>query len=486
MASRLFIKKPKHLLAKIANEIAPCAFCQREVDDELLYGKLYSFGDIHCHYFCVLLSCCLLQKGDDVDGLFGFLYPDVLVEIERKMFLLPPGGSLTGISYCQQHAPKQTINAEIMEKVKERRKKLRAGLHEGDETQRGSWNRTRSRRSTNGIYLVDGVSVCVPPEETTMLRTGHQVLVLHSKTPQLCMKIKDKSDLIVPKQEPEKPFEYQNMNNTIAAITPVVLTEEFLEKNLPIISPNKHINTVNIQNNSVMEVSENNEIVNINFKINETPKGKMSFKFSPAKDVTDKHDIDLDLETFKSQYLSEIVGVAKENKGFIEDPRDKKKRKRKADTEESDKKKRKITRNLKNQSTEKVETKRKKPMAANGCENNIKEKRAKLKKNKKVVVEFKKPKKKPKKRCGTELSIRNKGIRVNIRWVKERLKLKITKANENKNLKQCVLQFSQERPRNIVMAPADVSPLKRKYTKKDKLCDNLVQTSLHSFFKVTE
>ncbi|XP_050677008.1 PHD finger protein 7-like [Leptidea sinapis] len=167
MASRLFIKKPKHLLAKIANEIAPCAFCQREVDDELLYGKLYSFGDIHCHYFCVLLSCCLLQKGDDVDGLFGFLYPDVLVEIERskkhkcsychqegaslgcsvkkckKQFHLPCGREKNALSmfygnyksYCQQHAPKQTINAEIMEKVKERRKKLRAGLHEGDDNE---------------------------------------------------------------------------------------------------------------------------------------------------------------------------------------------------------------------------------------------------------------------------------------------------------------------------------------------------------------
>lgn len=31
-----------------------------------------------------LLSCCLVQKGKDEEGLFGFLYPDILVEVERS------------------------------------------------------------------------------------------------------------------------------------------------------------------------------------------------------------------------------------------------------------------------------------------------------------------------------------------------------------------------------------------------------------------
>lgn len=138
----------------VTEDIIPCAICGREVDDEVLYGKIYAIGDIQCHYFCVLLSCCLVQKGRETDGLFGFLYRDILAEIERakkhkcsycsrggatlgcsvsqcrKQFHLPCGREKNAVSlfygnyksYCQQHVPKQKVHDNVMESIKQRRK----------------------------------------------------------------------------------------------------------------------------------------------------------------------------------------------------------------------------------------------------------------------------------------------------------------------------------------------------------------------------
>ncbi|CAG9577613.1 unnamed protein product [Danaus chrysippus] len=157
MAYRRGSTSRKHLLAKIAEKSVPCAFCRLEVDDEAMYGKLYSIGDIHCHYFCVLLSCCLIQKGKDSEGLFGFLYQDILAEIERskkhkcsycykegatlgcsvsqcrKQFHLPCGRERNVVSlyygnfksFCEKHAPKQNIPSFIMDKAKIRKSMMR-------------------------------------------------------------------------------------------------------------------------------------------------------------------------------------------------------------------------------------------------------------------------------------------------------------------------------------------------------------------------
>ncbi|XP_030036260.2 uncharacterized protein LOC115451975 [Manduca sexta] len=150
--------------AKLVTENrVPCAFCQRDVDDELIYGKLYAIGDIQCHYFCVLLSSCLIQKGRDDAGLFGFMYNDILAEIERskkhkcsycgrdgatlgcavsqcrKQFHLPCGRERNAVSlfygnyksFCQNHARKQKIPDNIMEKVKIRKREANKKKCEG-------------------------------------------------------------------------------------------------------------------------------------------------------------------------------------------------------------------------------------------------------------------------------------------------------------------------------------------------------------------
>ncbi|CAB3238075.1 unnamed protein product [Arctia plantaginis] len=144
----------KNIVAKlVTGKTVPCAFCNRKVDDELQYGKLYAIGNVQCHYYCVLLSSCLIQKGKDEHGLFGFLYEDILAEVERckkhkcsycsqiganlgcsisqcrKQFHLPCGRERNSVSlfygnyktFCQNHAPKQKIPEVIMVKARLRK-----------------------------------------------------------------------------------------------------------------------------------------------------------------------------------------------------------------------------------------------------------------------------------------------------------------------------------------------------------------------------
>ncbi|XP_045489065.1 uncharacterized protein LOC110997799 [Pieris rapae] len=166
MAGRYLLptRKYQHTLARVATERAPCCFCKRDVDDELLYGKLYAIGDIHCHYFCVLLSCCLIQHGKDDEGLFGFLYPDILAEVERskkhkcsycmkegatlgcsksqcrKQFHLPCGRNKNAVSmfhgnfksFCQHHVPKQKLPNNILENIKDRKLKMKKSKLDND------------------------------------------------------------------------------------------------------------------------------------------------------------------------------------------------------------------------------------------------------------------------------------------------------------------------------------------------------------------
>ncbi|XP_045526535.1 uncharacterized protein LOC123715529 [Pieris brassicae] len=166
MSGKLLLptRKYQHTLARVATERAPCCFCKRDVDDELLYGKLYAIGEIHCHYFCVLLSCCLIQHGKDEEGLFGFLYPDILAEVERskkhkcsycmkegatlgcsktqcrKQFHLPCGRDKNAVSmfygnfksFCQQHVPKQKLPNNILDNIKNRKVKMKKSKVDND------------------------------------------------------------------------------------------------------------------------------------------------------------------------------------------------------------------------------------------------------------------------------------------------------------------------------------------------------------------
>ncbi|XP_050068693.1 dentin sialophosphoprotein-like [Anopheles maculipalpis] len=61
-----------------------CFLCKSSVDDELLFGRFYSKWKLTVHYYCLLLSSNLVQRGsNDTVGIFGFLESDIRKENER-------------------------------------------------------------------------------------------------------------------------------------------------------------------------------------------------------------------------------------------------------------------------------------------------------------------------------------------------------------------------------------------------------------------
>ncbi|KAK7863552.1 hypothetical protein R5R35_011177 [Gryllus longicercus] len=69
-----------------------CCFCLTTYEDEALYGKFYKIEEITTHYFCLLLSSKVQQRGSDNEGILGFLPMDIRNEVKR-------GKKLTCI-YC--------------------------------------------------------------------------------------------------------------------------------------------------------------------------------------------------------------------------------------------------------------------------------------------------------------------------------------------------------------------------------------------------
>lgn len=60
-----------------------CVFCNKREDDELHFGKFHTSGKLSAHYYCLLFSSGLEQKGKDDEGIQGFLNPDIEKEVKR-------------------------------------------------------------------------------------------------------------------------------------------------------------------------------------------------------------------------------------------------------------------------------------------------------------------------------------------------------------------------------------------------------------------
>ncbi|XP_076618815.1 uncharacterized protein LOC143340565 isoform X1 [Colletes latitarsis] len=122
-----------------------CCFCGLSEDNELEFGKFYKHGDIVTHYYCLLLSSNMEQKGRDNEGILGFLASDIRKELRRgkrlvcsyckkngatlgccntkckRIFHYPCGlraGTLNQFfgefrSFCKHHRPKQKIDPQI-------------------------------------------------------------------------------------------------------------------------------------------------------------------------------------------------------------------------------------------------------------------------------------------------------------------------------------------------------------------------------------
>lgn len=268
------------------------------------------------------------------------------------------------------------------------------------------------------------------------------------------------------------------------------------------------LKTVDIQKNSSLEISENDEIVNIDVvKMNHTENNdvfnnltvkslspvkteKCAFKFSPIdKETLQQNNLDIDFQSFKNQYLNEVDRDFKCEFAHKHVQNEFKPANLQSVIDFA------IDASIKEKTRKKLKRKHQKSGVA-------KEKGVTLvyqdlnKKNIKLICENKNetldvtvdtPKIKKKHRKEKK----NRGnIQVKIKWREERLKLKITqskgvkKETQDNTMRQYVLNYSKEQSKvlNLLKPCHDVSVKKKKYVKTEQSPDNLVQTSLHSFF----
>uniref|UniRef100_A0A665TPK4 G2/M-phase specific E3 ubiquitin protein ligase n=1 Tax=Echeneis naucrates TaxID=173247 RepID=A0A665TPK4_ECHNA len=120
-----------------------CVLCRFSDDDPVLFGEKVTLKEhkLTVHYFCLLTSCGVYQRGKEDQGVFGFLVDDIKQEIRRTARLTCCGckkkgacvgcnvrscrksvhfpcsrtqkfiSQFTGLfpSYCPDHSPRQTL-----------------------------------------------------------------------------------------------------------------------------------------------------------------------------------------------------------------------------------------------------------------------------------------------------------------------------------------------------------------------------------------
>ncbi|XP_054469569.1 G2/M phase-specific E3 ubiquitin-protein ligase isoform X2 [Anoplopoma fimbria] len=141
------MKKKKARMSKVAdagsNQEECCALCRLSGDDPAMFGEKVTLKEhkLSVHYFCLLTSCGVYQRGDENEGVFGFLVDDIKQEIRRSARLMCSGckkkgacvgcnvrscrrmvhfpcgrkhnfiSQFTGLfpSYCPDHSPTQSL-----------------------------------------------------------------------------------------------------------------------------------------------------------------------------------------------------------------------------------------------------------------------------------------------------------------------------------------------------------------------------------------
>ncbi|XP_056282143.1 G2/M phase-specific E3 ubiquitin-protein ligase isoform X3 [Pseudoliparis swirei] len=122
---------------------AGCALCRLSEDDPAVLGEKITLKEhkLSVHYFCLLTSCGVYQRGEEDEGVFGFLVEDIKQEIRRSARLACGGckkkGACVGCnvrscrrmvhfpcgrrrgflsqfeghfpSYCPDHSPTQSV-----------------------------------------------------------------------------------------------------------------------------------------------------------------------------------------------------------------------------------------------------------------------------------------------------------------------------------------------------------------------------------------
>ncbi|EDW88826.1 PHD finger protein 7 [Drosophila yakuba] len=62
------------------NKVVQCLICKYSDSDDLVFGEWMSVRNLQVHYFCLLLSTHLPQRGSDSSGVLGFLLRDIREE----------------------------------------------------------------------------------------------------------------------------------------------------------------------------------------------------------------------------------------------------------------------------------------------------------------------------------------------------------------------------------------------------------------------
>ncbi|XP_028177779.1 uncharacterized protein LOC114365409 [Ostrinia furnacalis] len=248
------------------------------------------------------------------------------------------------------------------------------------------------------------------------------------------------------------------------------LPPEFIaddSNSVPIFDTPKKLKTVEIQKDSSMEISEDNNVINIDLvqienandvvlkftNVKSPAKNEFcAFKFSPRdKESLEENTVDIDLESFKSQYLNEV------DRDF------------------------KCTFSHKhsdcnsNSSTIKLKT-----AIDFALEAASKEKKVKIKSKKKSKRSEGPEERKSKK------NQKRKRLKLVYVWKSDpTLNLSPSKSEPQKTLKQYVLKYADKKSGEVIGKPEkDVTPIKKKHFKNERSPDNLIQTSIQSFFKL--
>ncbi|KAK9534120.1 hypothetical protein VZT92_009189 [Zoarces viviparus] len=105
------MKKKKRRSSQVSDEC--CALCRLSDDDPAMFGEKVTLKEhkLSVHYFCLLTSCGVYQRGEEDEGVFGFLVDDIKQEMRRSARLMCSGCKLKGACVgCNVRSCRRTVH----------------------------------------------------------------------------------------------------------------------------------------------------------------------------------------------------------------------------------------------------------------------------------------------------------------------------------------------------------------------------------------
>ncbi|XP_068593332.1 G2/M phase-specific E3 ubiquitin-protein ligase [Cebidichthys violaceus] len=105
------MKKKKTTRSQVSVEC--CALCRLSDDDPAVFGEKVTLKEhkLSVHYFCLLTSCGVYQRGEEDEGVFGFLVDDIKQEVRRSARLMCSGCKQKGACVgCNVRSCRRTVH----------------------------------------------------------------------------------------------------------------------------------------------------------------------------------------------------------------------------------------------------------------------------------------------------------------------------------------------------------------------------------------